>query len=57
MPEPGSLGRETVCEYCWITLHTRLIWPEEWKQKNLRQLSSVYLECVIEDSETLRSEV
>lgn len=33
MPEPGSLGRETVCEYHWITSHTRLIWPEEWKQK------------------------
>lgn len=57
MPGPGSLGRETIYEYHWITLPNRLIWHEERKQKNLRQFSSVYLEYVIEDLETLRSEV
>lgn len=57
MIEASSLGGERVYEYHWITLHNRLIWHDEWKQKNLKQVPNVYLKYVKEDLETPRSEV
>ena len=57
MIETSSLGRERVYEYHWITLHSRLSWHDEWKQKNLKQFPKVYLKYVKEDLERPRSEV
>lgn len=57
MIDASSLGGERVYEYHWITLQNRLIWHDEWKQKNLKQFPNVYLKYVKEDLETPRSEV